>query len=85
MAMTAALDLSPDDFDVISPSVYARHGYPHDEWRRARHESPVHHYPDSPIAYRAITERTVSARIWSVVSSACRFATNCGLLEGDSA
>jgi hypothetical protein len=35
MAMTAALDLSPDDFDVISPSVYARHGYPHDEWRRA--------------------------------------------------
>jgi cytochrome P450 len=53
--MSAALELSLDEFDIMSPTVYAR-GYPHPEWRRLRAESPIHFYADSPIPYWAITK-----------------------------
>lgn len=54
--MTAAHALSLEEFDVISPSVFSRYGYPHDEWRRLRAESPVHYYADSAIPFWAITK-----------------------------
>ena len=53
--MSAAPQLHLDEFDIISPQVYAR-GYPHPEGRRLRAESPIHFYPDSPIPYWAITK-----------------------------
>ena len=53
--MSAAPELPLDAFDIISPGVYTR-GYPHAEWRRLRAESPIHHYPDAPIPYWAITK-----------------------------
>jgi len=53
--MSAAADRL-EDFDIISPESFARHGYPHDEWRRLRAESPVHFYEDTPIPFWAITK-----------------------------
>ena len=53
--MSAAPDLL-DDFDIISPESFARHGYPHEEWKRLRAESPVHFYEDTPIPFWAITK-----------------------------
>lgn len=53
--MSAAPNLL-DDFDIISPESFARHGYPHEEWKRLRAESPVHFYEDTPIPFWAITK-----------------------------
>ena len=53
--MSAATDLL-DEFDIISPESFARHGYPHEEWRRLRAESPVHFYGDGAIPFWAITK-----------------------------
>ncbi len=54
--MSAAADLSLDEFDIISPQRYSTLGYPHDEWRRLREQSPIHHYTDTPIPFYAITK-----------------------------
>jgi cytochrome P450 len=53
--MSAATDLL-DEFDIITPESFGRHGYPHEEWRRLRAESPVHFYPDGPVPFWAITK-----------------------------
>jgi cholest-4-en-3-one 26-monooxygenase len=52
--MSAATDLL-DQFDIITPESFARHGYPHEEWKRLRAESPVHFYGDTPVPFWAIT------------------------------
>ena len=54
--MSAAADLSLDEFDIISPGSFAKHGYPHEEWTRLRRESPIHHYDSGPIPFWAITK-----------------------------
>jgi len=33
-----------EDFNLVHPEHYARHGYPHEIWRRLRREDPVHWY-----------------------------------------
>ncbi len=54
--MSAIAELHPDDFDIISPESYARRGYPHEEWRRLRAESPIRRYEDTPLPFWAITK-----------------------------
>ena len=53
--MSAATDLL-DEFDIITPESFGRHGYPHDEWRRLRTESPVHFHGDAEVPFWAITK-----------------------------
>ena len=45
-----------EDFDISSPESCGRRGYPQDEWRRLRAESPVHFYSDTPVPFWAITK-----------------------------
>ncbi len=52
--MSAAADL--DQFDIISPEAFCRHGYPHEEWTRLRRESPIHRYEHGAIPFWAITK-----------------------------
>ena len=35
------------DFNLVDPSHYAEHGYPHDIWTRLRREDPVFHWKQS--------------------------------------
>ena len=43
-APTAVETAALDDLDIIGPDRYRDHGYPHEEWKRLRRESPIHWY-----------------------------------------
>ena len=54
--MRAAAELDSVAWEIIHPEAYARHGYPHETFRRLRAESPVRHFDDSPIPFWGITK-----------------------------
>ena len=53
-----------DKIDVISARIYGETGYPHDGWKRLRHESPVHW--SQPEGYRPFWAITKHADITEV-------------------
>jgi len=86
--MTAAHELPIDDFDVISPHVFSQDGYPHEQWRRMRAESPVHYYPESAIPYWAITKHahvTEIGRNPDTFLSAPKLVVNPNMVEDENA
>ncbi len=54
--MSAAAELESTAWEIIHPEAYARHGYPHETFRRLRAESPIRHFDDTPIPFWAITK-----------------------------
>jgi len=55
----AAAASTPEGFNVVHPDHYARHGYPHELWRRLRREDPVHWW-----------DRTAGIPFWAVTKHA---------------
>ena len=60
-----------DKIDVISARIYGETGYPHDGWKRLRHESPVHW--SQPEGYRPFWAITKHADITEVSSQPEKF------------
>lgn len=60
-----------DKIDVISARIYGEHGYPHDGWKRLRHESPVHW--SQPEGYRPFWAITKHADITEVSTQPDKF------------
>ena len=56
MPNTATLDASFDDLEIIQPSYFQEHGYPHDTWRRLRAEAPVARWDRFDLPFWAITK-----------------------------
>jgi cholest-4-en-3-one 26-monooxygenase len=54
--MSAAAELESTAWEIIHPEAYARHGYPHETFRRLRAESPIRRFDDTPIPFWAITK-----------------------------
>jgi cytochrome P450 len=54
--MSAATELEPTAWEIIHPEAYARHGYPHETFRRLRADSPIRRFEDTPIPFWAITK-----------------------------
>ena len=54
--MSAAAELESLAWEIIHPEAYARHGYPHETFRRLRAESPIRHFDDTPIPFWGITK-----------------------------
>jgi len=48
-----------ESFNLIHPDDYARHGYPHEIWRRLRREDPVHWW-----------DRTAGVPFWAITKHA---------------
>jgi cholest-4-en-3-one 26-monooxygenase len=49
--------IAREGFNLVHPDDYAEYGYPHEIWRRMRHEEPVHRVERDPgISYWAITK-----------------------------
>lgn len=70
--MTSPIDQIPlDRLDVISAERYGTRGYPHDEWRRLRRESPVHFL--EPEGYKGFWAITKHADITEVSTQPERF------------
>jgi len=59
------------ELDLISADRYGQRGYPHDEWRRLRRESPVHW--STPAGYRPFWAITKHADIIEVSTQPDRF------------
>jgi cytochrome P450 len=57
--MAAAATTAPESFNLVHPDDYARHGYPHEIWRRLRREDPVHWY-----------DRTAGIPFWAITKHA---------------
>jgi len=55
----AAAATPPESFNLIHPDDYARHGYPHEIWRRLRREDPVHWW-----------DRTAGVPFWAITKHA---------------
>jgi len=55
----AAAETPLESFNLIHPDDYARHGYPHDIWRRLRREDPVHRW-----------DRTAGIPFWAITKHA---------------
>ena len=53
--MATAFDLPLEEFDILSPERFARHGYPYALWDRLRKESPVQRLEYDGVSYWAIT------------------------------
>ena len=60
-----------DKIDVISARIYGETGYPHDGWKRLRHESPVHW--SQPEGYRPFWAITKHADITEVSTQPDKF------------
>jgi len=70
--MSVDIDTIPlTELDVISADRYGERGYPHDEWRRLRHESPVHWC--APAGYKPFWAITKHADIVEVSTQPERF------------
>jgi cholest-4-en-3-one 26-monooxygenase len=54
--MSAAAELESTAWEIIHPEAYAKHGYPHETFRRLRAEAPIRHFDDTPIPFWAITK-----------------------------
>jgi len=54
--MSAAAELESLAWEIIHPEAYARHGYPHETFRRLRAESPIRFFDDTSIPFWAITK-----------------------------
>ena len=53
-----------DKIDVISARIYGETGYPHDGWKRLRHESPVHwSQPEGYRPFWAITKHAATTEV----------------------
>ena len=55
----AAAETPLESFNLIHPDDYARHGYPHEIWRRLRREDPVHWW-----------DRTAGVPFWAITKHA---------------
>ncbi|MCA9506613.1 MAG: hypothetical protein KC616_26235, partial [Myxococcales bacterium] len=54
--MAAAAELPLDQLELLDPEIFLRSGYPHDAWRRLRHESPIHYFASHHQPFWAITK-----------------------------
>jgi len=54
--MSAAAELESTAWEIIHPEAYARHGYPHETFRRLRAESPIRRFDDTAVPFWAITK-----------------------------
>jgi cytochrome P450 len=56
--LTSAVTVEAEDKDLLLPSFYGTHGYPHSAWARLRREDPVHRVEEwAGDPYWAITRR----------------------------
>jgi cytochrome P450 len=54
--MSAAVELESTAWEIIHPEAYAKHGYPHETFRRLRAETPIRRFDDAPIPFWGITK-----------------------------
>ncbi|MEE2678160.1 MAG: cytochrome P450 [Myxococcota bacterium] len=54
--MSAAAELPLQELDVITPDSFQQNGYPHEAWKRLRHEAPIHFFDSSELPFWAITK-----------------------------
>ena len=74
------MNVSIDPLDLVDPSRFARHGYPHDLWRTLRAEAPVVFLePEGYVSFWAVTKH---ADITDIASQPERFSNAHGLILG---
>jgi len=74
------VNVSIDPLDLVDPSRFARHGYPHDLWRTLRAEAPVVFLePEGYVSFWAVTKH---ADITDIASQPERFSNAHGLILG---
>jgi cytochrome P450 len=80
--MTSRVDVpsSIDPLDLVDPSRFAQHGYPHELWATLRAEAPVVYLePEGYVSFWAVTKH---ADIVDVASQPVRFSNAHGLILG---